>query len=127
LRIRTDEDLLEVGRGLLKKLQAETILITRGAEGMSLFREGFEPTHIPTFARKVYDVTGAGDTVIASFVSAIAAGAGSVEAAVVANAGAGCTVGEVGTAAVTVPQLREELDRNIKDGRLASAVKRQLS
>jgi len=124
LRIRTEEDLLEVGHGLLKKLQAEAILITRGAEGMSLFREGFEPTHIPTFARKVYDVTGAGDTVIASFVSAIAAGAGPVEAAVVANAGAGVTVAEVGTATVTVEQLREELDRNIKNGRLASAVKR---
>jgi len=124
-RIRTEEDLLEVGHGLLKKLQAEAILITRGAEGMSLFREGFEPTHIPTFARKVYDVTGAGDTVIASFVSAIAAGAGPVEAAVVANAGAGCTVAEVGTAAVTVEQLRQELDRNIKNGQLASTIKRQ--
>jgi D-glycero-beta-D-manno-heptose-7-phosphate kinase len=123
-RIQTEEDLLEVGHGLLKRLQAGAILITRGAEGMSLFREGFEPTHIPTFARKVYDVTGAGDTVIASFVSAIAAGAGPVEAAVVANAGAGCTVAEVGTAAVTVEQLRDELNRNIKDGRLASAVKR---
>lgn len=123
-RIKTEEDLLLVGNGLLKKLQAEAILITRGAEGMSLFREGFEPTHIPTFARKVYDVTGAGDTVIASFVSAIAAGAGPVEAAVVANAGAGCTVAEVGTAAVTVEQLRQELNRNIKNGRLAQASKK---
>lgn len=123
-RIRTEEDLLVVGNGLLKKLQAESILITRGAEGMSLFREGHEPTHIPTFAREVYDVTGAGDTVIASFVSAIAAGAAPVEAAVVANAGAGCTVAEVGTAAVTVEQLRQELNRNIKNGRLTSTAKR---
>ncbi|MCK4574102.1 MAG: bifunctional hydroxymethylpyrimidine kinase/phosphomethylpyrimidine kinase, partial [candidate division Zixibacteria bacterium] len=61
-RIRNEDDLAEVGNGLLKKLQAKSILITRGADGMSLFREGSEATHIPTFAHKVYDVTGAGDT-----------------------------------------------------------------
>ena len=120
-RIQTDEDLLEVGKGLLEKLEARAILITRGAQGMSLFRSGHEPTHIPTFARHVYDVTGAGDTVIATYVSAVAAGADAVEAAVVANAGAGYTVGEVGTAAVTVPELQRELERNILNGRLAGA------
>jgi D-beta-D-heptose 7-phosphate kinase/D-beta-D-heptose 1-phosphate adenosyltransferase len=86
---------------------------------MSLFRVGHEPTHIPTFARQVYDVTGAGDTVIAAFVAAIAAGADEVEASIVANAGAGVTVGEVGTAAITKEQLSSELDRNLKNGRLA--------
>ncbi|MBU0984640.1 MAG: D-glycero-beta-D-manno-heptose-7-phosphate kinase [candidate division Zixibacteria bacterium] len=120
-RIRTEADLLAVGNGLLEQLKAESILITRGAQGMSLFRVGSEPTHIPTFARHVFDVTGAGDTVIATFVSAIAAGADPVEAAVVANAGAGCTVAEVGTATVGVEQLRKELERNVKNGILTSA------
>ena len=118
-RIVTMEDLLEVGQGLLKRLEAEAILITRGAQGMSLFRQGHEPTHIPTFAREVFDVTGAGDTVIAVYVSAVAAGADGVEAAVVANAAAGRTIAEVGTASVTVTQLREELEHNLTNGRLA--------
>ncbi len=120
-RIRTEADLMEVGNGLLEKLDARSILITRGADGMSIFRSGEEPTHIPTFARKVYDVTGAGDTVIATFVSAVCGGGDLVEAAVVANAGAGITVAEVGTAAVTVAQLRSELEHNIKNGNLARA------
>ncbi len=117
-RINTEADLLEVGNGLLNKLQAENILITRGAQGMSLFRSGCAPTHIPTFARRVYDVTGAGDTVIATFVSAIAAGADPVEAAIVANAGAGFTVAEVGTAAITLADLKKELEHSFKNGNL---------
>ncbi len=117
-RIVSREDLLEVGHGLLKRLEAKAILITRGGEGMSLFRSGHEPTHIPTFARQVFDVTGAGDTVIAAYVSAVAAGADAVEAAVVANAGAGHTVAEIGTASVTREQLRTELERNLNAGRL---------
>ena len=117
-RVNTQADLVEVGNGLLEKLQARAILITRGAQGMSLFRSGFEPTHIPTFARHVYDVTGAGDTVIATYVSAIAAGAGPVEAAIAANAGAGFTVAEVGTAALTAEQLKKELESSIENGNL---------
>jgi rfaE bifunctional protein kinase chain/domain len=120
-RIVSEADLMEVGTGLLKRLQARSILITRGANGMSLFQDGAEPTHIPTFARKVFDVTGAGDTVVSSFVSAVCAGADLVEASIVANVGAGITVAEVGTATVTVPQLKEELERNIKNGNLAAA------
>ncbi len=119
-RIVTEADLIEVGNGLLKELEAQSILITRGPDGMSLFQVGEEPTHIPTFARKVFDVTGAGDTVIATFVSAICAGATLTEAAVFSNAGAGITVGEVGTATVTPPQLQKELERNIKNGTLVS-------
>lgn len=115
-RIRNESDLNEVGNGLLKKLEAKSILITRGAEGMSLFRVNEEPKHIPTFARQVYDVTGAGDTVIATFVSAISSGADLLEAAVVANAGAGITVREVGTASVTPQLLEIELHRNLENG-----------
>ncbi|MCH8027022.1 MAG: D-glycero-beta-D-manno-heptose-7-phosphate kinase [candidate division Zixibacteria bacterium] len=117
-RIHNEKDLLEVGKGLLKRLQAKSILITRGPDGMSLFTEDSEPTHIPTFAKKVYDVTGAGDTVIAVFVAATCAGADLVESAIVANAGAGLTVGEIGTATVTTDDLRQELEHNIKEGNL---------
>jgi len=117
-RIHNEKDLLEVGKGLLKRLQAKSILITRGPDGMSLFTENSEPTHIPTFAKKVYDVTGAGDTVIAVFVAATCAGADLVESAIAANAGAGLTVGEIGTATVTTDDLRQELEHNIKEGNL---------
>ncbi len=122
-RIQNMKDLVEVGHGLLKRLEAESILITRGPDGMSLFQQKEEPTHIPTFARKVFDVTGAGDTVIASFVSAVCAGANLGEAAVCANAGAGITVGEVGTATVTAADLQAELERNIKNGNLLAGTK----
>ena len=117
-RIHSEKDLIEVGNGLLKRLKAKSILITRGPDGMSLFTEDSEPTHIPTFAKKVYDVTGAGDTVIAVFVAATCAGADLVESAIVANAGAGLTGGEIGTATVTSDNLRQELEHNIKDGNL---------
>ncbi len=123
-RILTESDLIEVGNGLLNKLQARSILITRGSDGMSLFQSGAEPTHIPTFARQVFDVTGAGDTVIATFVSAVCAGAGLAEAALAANAGAGVTVGEIGTATVTRDELRMELERNVANGNLAAAIAR---
>ncbi len=120
-RIITEDDLYKVGNGLLKQLNAKSILITRGKDGMSLFQTGEEATHIPTFARQVFDVTGAGDTVIATFVSAICAGANLAEAALVSNAGAGLIVGEVGTASVTMNQLRKELMRNIKNGNVITA------
>jgi D-beta-D-heptose 7-phosphate kinase/D-beta-D-heptose 1-phosphate adenosyltransferase len=126
-RIYTEEDLLDVGQGLLDRLDAKAILITRGAEGMSLFRREFEPTHIPTFARQVYDVTGAGDTVIAVYVSSVAAGADAVEAAIIANIGAGYTVAQVGTAAVTTEQLRINMERNFDDGKLAAAFEQKES
>jgi len=121
-RIQDINDLMKVGHGLLKRLEAKSILITRGADGMSLFQSNGETTHIPTFARQVFDVTGAGDTVIASFVAAICAGASFVEAAVVSNAGAGITVREVGTATVTRDDLKKELELNIKNGNLQATV-----
>ena len=123
-RIQNEEDLLEVGNGLLSRLQAKSILITRGPDGMSLFTSDSAPRHIPTFAKKVFDVTGAGDTVIASFVVATCAGADPIEAAVISNTGAGITVGEIGTATVTMEQLRAELERNIKNGNVVAEAAR---
>jgi D-glycero-beta-D-manno-heptose-7-phosphate kinase len=120
-RIQTEKDLIVVGNGLLERLQARAILITRGPQGMSLFSNDAQPTHIPTFARQVYDVTGAGDTVIATFVSAICAGANLIEAAIISNAAAGFAVAQLGTATVTVPQLQKELERSIRNGMAISS------
>jgi len=101
--------LMRAGRTLIKKLDCRAVLITRGEQGMSLFERArvTRVTHIPTAARKVYDVTGAGDTVISAFTLAHASGAGMEEASVIANHAAGVVVGEVGTAVVTPEQLLE--------------------
>jgi rfaE bifunctional protein kinase chain/domain len=111
-----DEDILkEVGWGLMDKLEAEAMLITRGELGMSLFEQNRSLTHFPTRAKRVYDVTGAGDTVISTFTCAFAAGASHKEAALISNHAAGMVIGEVGTAQVTRNQLTEELKNFVKD------------
>jgi rfaE bifunctional protein kinase chain/domain len=112
MRIVDEETLVKVGNGLLEKLEARSILITRGEKGMALFQAGRAPIFIPTVARKVFDVTGAGDTVIASFVSAVAAGASLEEATVISNQAAGVVVGEVGTAVITKPALAEAFQKS---------------
>ena len=109
IEIRDDKTLLRAGKSLMKKLSCEAVLITRGEQGMSLF-EKRKVTHIPTVARKVYDVTGAGDTVISAYTLAYASGADMEEAAVLANHAAGIVVGEVGTAVATPDQLLESFD-----------------
>lgn len=115
-RIKTEEDLQRVGNFLMGKLEAESILITRGEKGMALFKAGHDVEYFPTLAKKVYDVTGAGDTVIAAFVSAVAGGASLDEATIVANCAAGVVVAEIGTAAVTLPRLTRELKENFANG-----------
>jgi D-glycero-beta-D-manno-heptose-7-phosphate kinase len=113
IEIRDESSLLRAGRALLAKLACKSVLITRGEEGMSLFeREGrsVRITHIPTVAVKVFDVTGAGDTVIAAFTLAHVAGASLHDSAIISNHAAGIVVGEVG-AAVTTP---ERLIRSLK-------------
>ena len=109
IEIRDDKTLLKAGRSLLKKLSCKAVLITRGEQGMSLFEKN-KVTHIPTVARKVYDVTGAGDTVISAFTLASASGANMEEAAVIANHAAGIVVAEVGTAVSTPEQLLGSFD-----------------
>jgi D-beta-D-heptose 7-phosphate kinase/D-beta-D-heptose 1-phosphate adenosyltransferase len=89
----------------VNRLGLDALLVTRGEEGMSLFRKG-EVTHIPTVARKVFDVTGAGDTVIAAFCLAFASGVNMIEAAIIANHAAGIVVAEVGTATATPEALK---------------------
>lgn len=107
MEINTRDDLLRAGRRLLEDFGFKGVLITRGEEGMVLFEDNGAITHIPAVAKEVYDVTGAGDTVIGTFALATAAGATAREAAVLANHAAGIAVGKVGTATVT----REELLR----------------
>jgi bifunctional ADP-heptose synthase (sugar kinase/adenylyltransferase) len=81
------------------------LLITLGELGMLLCRHGQKPFHIPTVAKEVFDVSGAGDTVIATFTLAIAGGASPVEAAIISNHAAGMVVGKAGTATVTPEEL----------------------
>ena len=95
---------IQAGQKLLELTAAKYLLITRGEEGMTLF-EGKKHSHIPTVAREVFDVTGAGDTVIASLTLAVAAGASMGEAATLANHAAGVVVGKLGTAAATAEEL----------------------
>jgi rfaE bifunctional protein kinase chain/domain len=106
----TDEDsLLYAGRNLLQNLECEAILITRGDEGMSLFQTNGDVTHLPAVAREVYDVTGAGDTVVATLSLALATGADWVDCAKLANEAAGIVVGKVGTATVDVQELQRAI------------------
>jgi rfaE bifunctional protein kinase chain/domain len=108
-RIKDEKILEEVGWGLLDKLKVKSLLITRGEQGMSLFEADRTLTHLPTRAKKVYDVTGAGDTVISSFTCAYVAGANYKESALISNHAAGIVVGEIGTAQVTKEELFSEL------------------
>ena len=104
MAIENDSQLEAAGRKLLEKFECPYALITRGEEGMSVFsREGSH--HLPTVAREVFDVTGAGDTVIATLSLALASGASMEEAAILANHAAGLVVGKVGTATVTRTEL----------------------
>jgi len=98
IRIRNDADLLAAGRRILSLLDCQAALITRGEHGLSLFERGRAPLHVPTAAREVFDVTGAGDSVIATMALALAAGATLGEAAMLANCAAGVVVGKIGTA-----------------------------
>jgi D-glycero-beta-D-manno-heptose-7-phosphate kinase len=100
-----DAALLEVGRVLSEKWAADNLLITLGEDGILLFRHDAPPYHAPTRAREVFDVSGAGDTVIALFTLALSAGATPAEAAEIANHASGIVVGKLGTATVTPAEL----------------------
>src|SRR5688572_28483866 len=100
-----DDGLLRAAEKLLTNLGPALLLITLGENGMLLCQRKQQPFHIPTVAQEVFDVSGAGDTVIASFTAAVAAGASPVEAAIISNHAAGVVVGKVGTATVTPNEL----------------------
>jgi len=106
-----DAGLLHAAEKLLRELQPALLLITLGDQGLLLCQRGQKPFHIPTLAREVFDVSGAGDTVIASFTLAIAAGASPLEAAIFSNHAAGGVVGKVGTATVSPEELLASFKR----------------
>ncbi|MCL5097822.1 MAG: D-glycero-beta-D-manno-heptose-7-phosphate kinase [Candidatus Omnitrophica bacterium] len=106
-----DEALMRAARRLLENLRPALLLITLGDHGMLLCQRGQAPFLIPTMAREVFDVSGAGDTVIATFTLAIVAGASPIEAANFANHAAGIVVGKVGTAIISPEELLESFNR----------------
>ncbi|HUG54290.1 MAG TPA: D-glycero-beta-D-manno-heptose-7-phosphate kinase [Vicinamibacteria bacterium] len=105
VHIRGDDDLGEAGRRILRRLRCRAALITRGEHGMSLFEQDRRAVHIATAAREIFDVTGAGDTVIATVGLAACAGASLPEAARLANLAAGVVVAKLGTATATPDEV----------------------
>jgi len=101
----TDEGMARAARSIRERLGCRSVLITRGERGMMLLGEDGEPVYVPTAAREVYDVTGAGDTVIATLAASVAAGATLAEAAMLANHAAGIVVGKIGTATASADEL----------------------
>ena len=105
-----DVNLMRVAERLLNELRPALLLITLGDLGMLLCRRDQKPFYIPTLAREIFDVSGAGDTVIATFTLAIAAGASPLEAAIISNHAAGIVVGKIGTATVAPEELLASFD-----------------
>ncbi|WP_326979650.1 bifunctional D-glycero-beta-D-manno-heptose-7-phosphate kinase/D-glycero-beta-D-manno-heptose 1-phosphate adenylyltransferase HldE [Cellvibrio mixtus] len=105
----SEQDLVNKGEALIQDLGLQALLITRGEQGMTLLRPNQPELHLPARGREVFDVTGAGDTVIATVAAAIAAGQTMPEATALANLAAGIVVGKMGTAAVNAPELRRAI------------------
>ncbi|MGP1585664.1 MAG: bifunctional heptose 7-phosphate kinase/heptose 1-phosphate adenyltransferase [Schwartzia sp. (in: firmicutes)] len=111
-RLSTEAEVRLAGRELLERLGAKGVLVTRGAKGMTLFEAEGEVTDIPVPDKsEVYDVSGAGDTSVAAFMLALAAGAAPVDAARIANVAAGIAVRKLGTATVSAAELRAALEK----------------
>jgi len=106
-----DANLMRVAERLLDDLRPALLLVTLGDLGMLLCQRGHKPFHIPTVSQEVFDVSGAGDTVIAIFTLAIAAGASPLDAAILSNHAAGIVVGKLGTATVSPEELAASLSR----------------
>lgn len=114
MEIRSDEDCLAAARAILDRLDTQAVLVTRGERGMLLLERGEPPCFIPAVAREVYDVTGAGDTVVAVLALALATRATLLEAAILANHAGGIVVGKVGTATVGPDELLGRLQGSPK-------------
>ncbi len=116
MRIRTVQDIQTMGKILLDRLNCRMVLLTQGAAGMALFEGKSSVTHIPTMAQEVYDVSGAGDTVIATTTLALAAGATPVESAILATHAAGIVIGKLGTAPITLTELQNSFTEKEDEG-----------
>ena len=105
IKIKGNDNLIKIGRKLLTKLKCKAVLMTLGENGMQLFEKKGSFTHIPTVAQDVFDVSGAGDTVISTFTLALASQASMLDAAYISNIAAGIVVGKVGIAVLTQKEL----------------------
>ncbi len=105
-KIRSDKALTRAGRKLMYELKVGSVIITRGEDGMSVFKNKGEVIHIPSVAKKIFDVSGAGDTVISVLSLGLSAGLSLEEAAIMANEAAGVAVGKMGTSTVSVEELK---------------------
>ena len=108
-RLFTDKDIDSAARQITQYLNLDSILVTLGEQGMKLLEKNGRLTHIPTVAQEVFDVSGAGDTVISSFTLSLCAGASKLEAAHIANFAAGIVVGKLGTAVTNSRELLERI------------------
>jgi len=104
-----ETQLLQRGMAMLADLELDALLITRGEQGMTLLRPGVAAVHLPARAREVFDVTGAGDTVISTMAACLAAGEDLPSAMTLANLAASIVVGKLGTATISAPELRRVL------------------
>ncbi|MEN0105257.1 MAG: bifunctional D-glycero-beta-D-manno-heptose-7-phosphate kinase/D-glycero-beta-D-manno-heptose 1-phosphate adenylyltransferase HldE [Pseudomonas sp.] len=110
-RCSDEAELVAKGAALMGELDLGALLVTRGEHGMTLLRPGHPALHLPARAREVFDVTGAGDTVISTLAASIAAGEELPQAVALANLAAGIVVGKLGTAAISAPELRRAVQR----------------
>ena len=120
--VRKEEDVEKAGK-LLQKQFGSHILITRGREGMSLFEKNKKPLHVPTNAREVYDVCGAGDTVIATIGIALASGNTLEESIILSNKAAGIAVGKIGNATVASKELFQKIEKENKKIKIRKEIK----
>ncbi len=110
MEIESKEQLAGAGKALIKRLDCRAVLITRGEHGMSLFEAGKKAFHVPTLAREVFDVTGAGDTVIAALALGMVSGLKIKQAVELSNLAAGIAVGKLGTSVVSAEELARVAD-----------------
>lgn len=108
-KVKDEEELVQKGLALIDEYDFEALLVTRSEHGMTLLRKGAEPFHLPTLAKEVFDVTGAGDTVISVLAASVAAGKPLDEACALANAAAGVVVGKLGTSTLSTIELAEAI------------------
>jgi D-beta-D-heptose 7-phosphate kinase/D-beta-D-heptose 1-phosphate adenosyltransferase len=108
---KDEQEIVEKGSRLLQEIELDALLVTRSEQGMTLLQRDEEPLHLPTQAREVYDVTGAGDTVISVLSASLAAGRPFAEATALANIAAGLVVGKLGTATIGLDELRYALQQ----------------
>ena len=112
--VKDEDSLVRAGEYILDKLKCKSVLITQGKDGMTLFETGSTPCYIPTVARKVFDVSGAGDTVISTLSLGLASGMNRDAAALISNFAAGIVVGEIGTSTVTAKGLKTAIKNRKK-------------